>query len=170
MESNEHEEVLIKHRIFLSLIAVATHLRADYTPKALKLFKDELNVVYEETRKKLDEELVDQEPLIRKKAFSRAQHKLIDKPFSEKYKAEQKINRILTEVIDQTIADGNTILLTQVIQELCRAKDLRDVVTLLVMYNKGNFEQIFKKIKENENSKIITNNMPVNDISSSSAT
>lgn len=158
MESNEHEDVLIKHRIFLSLIAVATHLRADYTPKALKLFKDELNVVYEEARKKIEEELGDQDVSIRKKAFSRAQHKLIDKPFQEKYKQEQKVNRLLTEVIDETIADSNTILLTQVIQELCRANDLRDVVTLLVMYNKGNFNETFKRIKENENSKIITNN------------
>ena len=158
MESNEHEEVLVKHRIFLSLIAVATHLRADYTPIALKLFKDELNVVYEEARKKIEEELADQDISVRKKAFSKAQHKLIDKPFQEKYKQEQKVNRLLTEVIDQTIADSNTILLTQVVQELCRANDLRDVVTLLVMYNKGNFNETFKKIKENENSKNTINN------------
>jgi hypothetical protein len=147
--SQQVKEVLTRHRVFLAIIAKAVALRTEYTKASLNLFQEELNKAYEGRRKEIDESpeyTLDQKKVI----FKKLQHKLVTKPMQDKHNEEQKINRQLTEMIDGINPDGSTILLTQALDELSKAKDPKEVVLLLSLYNKGVFNETLKTVMSNE--------------------
>jgi len=147
--SQQVKEVLTRHRVFLAIIAKAVSLRSEYTKASLSLFQEEINKIYEVRRKEVDdspEYTADEKKVI----FKKLQHKMVEKPMQDKYNEENKINRQLTQIIEGINPDPSTILLTQAMDELSKAKDPREVVLLLSMYNKGTFDETLKTVMKNE--------------------
>jgi hypothetical protein len=163
MQIEKVKEISAHHRVFLGLIASAVTIRSAYTKDAMELFQEELNKAYEPTRKDIEEQWLKaiKEATIpekkkalnagREKAFSKAHHKMVTKPMQEKWKEEEKINRFLYNIMASTVPDSVTILITKCIDEILKAKDPRDLLTIISMYNKGIFDQVLTSAKEQQN-------------------
>lgn len=131
------------HKQFLSLIAIAIHLRLNYWTLQVEHYKMDLaqRLQNELTKIEINQTFT---PGQRKKLGLKAESKYFNKPAAA-YEAEQKkINISLGEIVAGVHADSEILLITKVVEEAIKAKNPRMVVMLLNMYNQGIFDEVLK--------------------------
>lgn len=162
------KETTAQHTVFLALIAAAVKLRLHYTDSALEIHQEFLNHSFEDTRKKLEEAAKASEedsPARNAKNWEnidnrlrKAHKKYVETPMKNKEREEREINRQLIEIMNGVSPSGATILMTSCVEEMLKAKNVKDLLTIIKMYNEGKFEETFKIIHANEHKNQNSNN------------